>query len=60
MEWDTEHFVVENPEHDFPQRIAYYRKTDGSIQARVSSLINQGGEIMEKTQEFLFRRIDDK
>lgn len=35
--------VFENPRHDFPQRIIYKKQDDGSLFARVESLIGKKG-----------------
>ncbi|MCA1560639.1 MAG: DUF6265 family protein [Acidobacteria bacterium] len=46
---DAESATFENPAHDFPKMIRYARRSDGSLEARVS-----GGA--EKVQTFVFRR----
>lgn len=45
--------VFENPEHDFPQRIAYRRQADGSLQARVEG--PRGGETV--SESYLLRPV---
>ena len=47
--------VFENPEHDFPQRIAYWRGEDGSLRARIEGL--QDGRRV--TQEWRWQRAGD-
>jgi hypothetical protein len=32
---DATSIVFENPEHDFPQRVKYQLKTDGTLDARI-------------------------
>lgn len=33
-------FIFENPEHDFPQKITYEKKEDGSLYAVVEAMMN--------------------
>ena len=42
--------VFENPTHDFPKRILYWRNSDGSLTARID-----GGADSTKAQEFPFK-----
>ena len=49
---DTE-AVFENPEHDFPNKIIYTLKEDGSLYARIEGK-NKRGE--EKIGEFFFKK----
>jgi hypothetical protein len=42
--------TFENPAHDFPKMISYTRKSDGTLEARISD----GGQ---KGQSFVFRRM---
>jgi hypothetical protein len=47
---DERKAVFENPTHDFPKRILYWRNPDGSLTARID-----GGAASPKAQEFPFR-----
>ena len=33
--------VFENPQHDFPQRVIYRRKADGSLEVRVDGMVGE-------------------
>jgi hypothetical protein len=44
--------VFENPTHDFPQRVIYWREADGSMKARIEGTI-QG---KERSMEWRFER----
>jgi hypothetical protein len=49
--WDGQAAVFENPAHDFPKRVLYWRLADGSVRARVD-----GGEgVARGAEEFHFR-----
>ena len=45
--------VFENPEHDFPQRIIYRLKDDGSLHARIEGKMNG----QEQGMDFPFKRV---
>ncbi len=45
--------VFENPEHDFPNRITYMLKDDGSLYARIEGKNKKGEEV---TGEFFYTR----
>ncbi len=45
--------IFENPEHDFPQRIIYGRKEDGSLHARIEGLRNG----QERAFDFPMKRV---
>jgi hypothetical protein len=48
---DDHSATFENPSHDFPKMIRYTRRSDGSLEARVS------GASGERPQTFIFRRL---
>lgn len=48
--WNTERVIFENPEHDFPRRISYWRVGADSLRAEIDD--GQGGRQME----FRYRR----
>lgn len=49
--WDGQSAVFENPAHDFPKRVLYWKLADGSVKARVD-----GGEgVARGAEEFHFR-----
>jgi hypothetical protein len=47
--------IWENPEHDFPQRVVYFLKPDGSLYARVDGK-NKGGNF--RKEEFNFKKVN--
>ena len=47
------HMVFENPEHDFPQRIEYQLKEDGTLSANVSGM--EKGK--ERKEEFNMKKL---
>lgn len=49
---DERSAVFENPDHDFPQRLAYRRNDEGGLDAAVTDLEGQGFELH-------FRPVDD-
>lgn len=53
VELDLNKAVFENPEHDFPNRIIYMLKKDGSLYARIEGRNKKGEEI---TGEFFYTR----
>ena len=52
ISWAGARFVFENPEHDFPQRVIYQRRADGSMLGRIE------GKLAGKPQavDFPFQR----
>lgn len=42
--------VFENPQHDFPQRIVYTKKSDGTLVARIEGTVNGA----ERSKEWTF------
>lgn len=49
--WDGQAAVFENPSHDFPKRVLYWKLPDGSVKARVD-----GGEgVTRGAEDFHFR-----
>jgi uncharacterized protein DUF6265 len=52
---DATMFMVENLEHDFPQRIIYTIKEPGLLHARIEA--NKNGE--EKAYDFYFKKLKD-
>lgn len=51
--WTRDSFVVENPTHDFPQRIGYALQPDGSLRAWIEG--ERGGKT--RRIEFAYRRM---
>ena len=47
---DERSATFENPAHDFPKKISYTRKADGSLEAVTS------GDATERSQTFVFRK----
>jgi hypothetical protein len=42
-----ERVVFENPAHDFPQRVLYWRTADGALHARIEGTVGGKAEAME-------------
>ncbi|TAH38253.1 MAG: hypothetical protein EYC70_06420 [Planctomycetota bacterium] len=57
-ESEPQRAVFENPEHDFPQRVLYWREADGSLRARIEGVEN--GQARQEDWHYvparLFRR----
>ena len=53
IELEDNKAVFENPEHDFPNRIIYMLKDDGSLYSRIEGKNKKGEEVKD---EFLYTR----
>jgi hypothetical protein len=53
IELDTNKAVFENPEHDYPNRIIYMLKDDGSLYAKIEGKNKKGKEVYS---EFFYTR----
>ncbi len=51
--WDGHTAIFENPEHDFPKRLLYTRKDDGSIDIRVDG----GARVADGAESYTYRRL---
>lgn len=54
VEFNENKAVFENPEHDFPNRIIYMLKDDGSLYARIEGKNKKGKEVIG---EFFYTRV---